>query len=158
MHTKKIIALCVTICLTTLIALFLLTQTNQWRISADYVAIRSLKSSDSPINLIVSNQNQVTILKTEGEWTNVYAQNTEGWVLSEELKSDTVNSQKLAVGVKTFKANIPVFKDIRQTDKELGKLEPNTIYLKYAEKGTLSQIVYNNTIGWVDSSALVLEQ
>lgn len=155
MNKQKIIAISIAIFTVTFVAILLLMRTNQVSISAEYVAIRTLKSSESPINQVILKNDEVTVLKTEDEWVNVYAHNLEGWVLSDELKSDTINSTQHAISVKTFKANVPVFKDLRQTDKELGKLDTNTPYLKYAEKGNLSQIVYNNTVGWVDSSVLV---
>lgn len=124
------------------------------QITADYIPLRSSNTIQSDVQELITKDNTLTILKQTGEWSKVFVHNRVGWVLSSELDNAKVNASNTAITVKATQAGVSVFKDTRSTDKELGKLNVETVYLKYFDKNGWSQIVYQNALAWVKSDMI----
>lgn len=134
--------------------IFLLKISTLTTIKNSYVPIRATKDDTAPLTHLLLKDSQYTTLKYESEWEHVQFNNGQsGWFFKGDLTS-SLETQKNVQLVKPIKASVPVFKDSRSTDKELGKLDVGTVYYKFYERNNWAQIVYNNQIVWVELSSL----
>ncbi|MBF0779918.1 MULTISPECIES: N-acetylmuramoyl-L-alanine amidase [unclassified Granulicatella] len=151
---KKRRILTLTICTILILNIFFLYLSVKNTVKSDYLAIRSTPNLQTSLQELVLKGEKMTILKKQNDWTQIFTNNHTGWVLTDDLESEIVNVSNSASLVKPIKSGISVYKDHRSTDKEIGKLDTNTTYLKYYEKNNWSQIVYNQSVAWVESDLL----
>ncbi|NEW62462.1 SH3 domain-containing protein [Granulicatella sp. zg-ZJ] len=157
MNTSKnnrFIILTATIIIVAILNIYFLSLVTTTLVKAEYIAVRQNANTDSVIQQLVKKDSKVTILKKEKNWVHIFYDNTQGWIQEEDLYADQVNVTHSGSTMSVAKENVSVFKDPRSTDKEIGKLDRQATYLKFFDKNDWSQILYQNELAWVESSAL----
>lgn len=146
----------ITIFAVILLNIFFLHLSVNSKVRATYIPIRSEATRDSVVKSVVAKDTDIIVVKTQGEWSQVYVNNDTGWIETVNLSSDQIDQAKATEKVTPTKSAVPYFKDSRSTDKKLGDLAVNDSYLRYYNKNGWSQIVTaNNELVWVQSDVLV---
>lgn len=124
-------------------------------ITSPYLTLRPDSKTDIPLIYIAPKAQQYAIITTKNTWSYIYTKGQLGWVPNNELDQNDIITSEHVIAVKPVNDSVPVFSHPRESEKEMGKLDQNTIYYVYYERNNWSQIIYNNQIMWVDSEKLI---
>lgn len=124
-------------------------------ITSPYLTLRQDPKFDTPLIYITPKSQQYAIITTNNNWSYIYTNGQLGWVPNDEFNKDTISTSEYVIAVKPENDNVSVFSNPRESEKESGKMDQNTIYYVYYKRNNWSQIIYNNQIMWVDSEKLI---